>query len=106
MEYLADYFEPVAFAEYCSVVYVCRKQVPREVAPVSELPHGVRMELMDRAIARFGGYPRAVLECAKAALLIERGELGEADVVLARVETERGSHHAVRAALDLIESFR
>ena len=31
MEYLSEYFEPVAFAEYNSVVFLCRRQVPREL---------------------------------------------------------------------------
>ena len=38
MEYLADYFEPVAFAEFCSVVYVCRREIPSFGARFSSAP--------------------------------------------------------------------
>jgi hypothetical protein len=106
MEHLADYFEPVAFAEYCSVVFACVRQVPSDVEPVSTLPHEQRMQLMDRAIGRFRGYPRDVLACAKAALLFEHGDREAGDAILAAVEGESEPHHAVAAAVDLVATLR
>jgi hypothetical protein len=105
MEHLSDYFEPVAFAEYCSVVYVCRKQVPRGLPPVSTIPRESRTKLMDRAIERFRGYPRLVLECAKAAMLVEGGDTNEAEAIVARVAIEDGQHFAVKPAIDLVRSL-
>jgi hypothetical protein len=105
MEYLSDYFEPVAFAEYCSVVYRCRQEIPRNLTGPSELPHERRLELMDRAIARFRGYPRAVLDCAKAVLLIEHGNLVDANEIVEQVTRNGPDHYSVRAAIELCQSL-
>jgi hypothetical protein len=105
MEQLSDYFEPVGFAEYCSVVYVCTRQVPDDIDPISALDLRERMRLIDRAIRRFRGYPRDVLECAKATLLVEHGDREQADAILDRVEAENGEHFAVAPALQLVRSF-
>ncbi|MDQ6607806.1 MAG: hypothetical protein M3Z06_14825, partial [Actinomycetota bacterium] len=105
MEQLSGYFEPVAFAEYNSVVFLCTEPVPAGLPPVSELPHESRMELCHRAIARFRGYPREVLECAKAVLLVEHGDRQQADAILDRVEARNGAHFAVRPAIDLVRGL-
>ncbi|MHB8658426.1 MAG: hypothetical protein ACYC91_10815 [Solirubrobacteraceae bacterium] len=106
MEYLADCFTPVAFAEYCSVVYQCTAPVPRGLEPVSALAHEVKMDLVQRAVGRFMGYPRAVLECAKATLLWEQGDFEAARAVLAGVQALPGSDHfAVSAAVGLVNSL-
>jgi hypothetical protein len=105
MEYLSDYFEPVGFAESGSVAYFCRQTVPGDIEPVSEIPHEHRMELMDRSMARFRGYPRSVLECAMAALLIDHGDRQAADAILARVAAEDSQHYPVQAALELLATF-
>ena len=99
MEALADCFVPVGFAEYCSVVYLCVGDVSREAAAISELGHERRMELMERAMARFRGYPRAVLACAQAFLLVEHGDLEAANALIDRVERTGPEHYAVAQAV-------
>ena len=106
MEYLADHFEPVGFVEQCSVVYATRSAPPADVAPVSGLPHDRQMELMDAAIRRFRGYPRDVLECAKALLLAYQGDAEQADAIVARVAECGSGHFAAQAALEQVTAFR
>jgi hypothetical protein len=76
MEHLSDYFEPVAFAEYNSVVFVCRRTVPRELslASIADLPDDEKMSLLERSANRFRGYPRSYLEAGRAVLMLERGQ--------------------------------
>jgi hypothetical protein len=103
MEYLADHFQPVGFAEQCSVVYVTRSAVPRNLMRVSELPTDRQFELIDQAIARFRGYLRGVLECAKAMLCISQGDIERADAItLAVADRESEPHFAVAAALEQV----
>jgi hypothetical protein len=104
MEQLEEYFQPVAFAEYNTVVYLCTKAVPRGLPPISELGFDRRMELCDQSIARYHGYPRDVLECAKATLMLEHGERAAATAILDRIEAANGDHVAVRATLDLVRA--
>jgi hypothetical protein len=103
MELLADYFEPVSFAEYNSVVYVCRRQVPRDVldGPLQDLALDAKLELMDRAIARFRGYPRGYLELARTVLMVEGGERTAARTQLGQV---RERHHGEPLVLDALAS--
>jgi hypothetical protein len=105
MEHLREYLEPVAFVEHCSVVFLCRRKVPRESPRVSGIPQQRRTELLDRATRRFLGYPRAVLECAKATLLIEHGAVDEAQAIIDHVARDGPDHHSVRAAVDLCRSL-
>ncbi len=105
MEALADYFEPVAFAEYCSVVYFVKRELPADIPPISSLPGATQLELIDRAIERFRGYPREVLECAKAVLLIWQGHGAEADDIVARLAAADGHHPAVSAAIDQVRAL-
>jgi hypothetical protein len=106
MEYLDDYFEPVAFVEQCSVVYFARSEVPLDVESVSSLPHDRQMELMDAAIRRFRGYPRDVLECAKALLFAYHGDAERADAIVAQVAAHGSGHFAAAAALEQVASVR
>jgi hypothetical protein len=105
MEAFSNYFEPVGFAEHCSIVYLCTNPIPRSLAPVSALPHVRRIELMDQVITRFQGSPRAVLECAKATLLIEHGDFDAAQLIIDRVAAEGPGHYSVRAAVEQCISF-
>jgi hypothetical protein len=106
MEYLADHFEPVGFAEYCSVVYATRSPVPSGLDPVSALPHDRQIELMDTAIDRFCGYPRDVLECAKAMLFVNQGDFERADAIVRRLSVEGTDHFSVKAALEHVARYR
>lgn len=105
MEHLSEYFVPVGFAEYCSVVYLCRREIPRDLAPVSELGLERRLELMECAIARFRGYPRTVLECARATLFVEQGDLRSAADSLERIAVAGTPHHVAQAALEQARSL-
>jgi len=106
MEHLADHFEPVAFAEQCSVVYFTRSAIPPDVEPVSSLSHDRQLELMDSAVGRFRGYPREVLECAKALMLAQQGDSEHADALVSRIAEHGTGHFAAKAALEQVERFR
>jgi hypothetical protein len=105
MEELAHCFEPVAFAESCSVAYFVKGKPPAGQPPISSLPQRRQLELFERALARFRGYPRDVLECAKAALLIDHGDREQARAVLGRVASANSGHAAVAAAIELVRSW-
>jgi Methyltransferase domain len=87
MEYLADYFEYVAFVEHNSTVYLHTQPIPSEMFQVKlwDLPLQHKVQLMDRAIGRFSGYAKGMLECAKAVLLLESGQASSAIDLLAGV---------------------
>jgi hypothetical protein len=103
MEHLADYFEQVAYVEYATVVFVCRKPIPRIETPASlvELPLETKLSLLDQAASRFEGYPRAVVESGKAAVLAEEGRPAEARAHIDRIRREYADHERVLWALDL-----
>jgi hypothetical protein len=104
MEYLADEFEPVAFVEYNSLVYLCRRPVPTGVAgSLRALTTEQRIELMDRAIARFRGYPRGLLRLAKAVLLSECGLYAAAREETEAVRNDYNDDSVVLAGLPLVE---
>ena len=105
MEELADCFEPVAFAEYSSVVYFVKRQPAADLPLISRLPQRRQLELFDRAIARFRGYPRDVLECGKATLLIDHADREQAGAILERLASANGAHTAVAAAIELVRSL-
>jgi hypothetical protein len=102
MEHLAEYFEPVAFAEYNTVVYVCRQAVPAGLPPVSQLAASEKVDLMDRAIARFRGYPRGYLELARCMLLAELGDAARAAAALAEVRRDHEGDALVAQALETV----
>jgi hypothetical protein len=100
MEHLHEEFQPVAFVEYNSVVYLCRRPVPEGVSSsLRELTTEQRLELMDRAVDRFRGYPRGLLLLAKAVLLRNCGFDAEARAEATAVRREYGDHIAVAYAL-------
>ena len=100
MEHLHEEFQPVAFVEYNSVVYLCRRPVPEGVSSsLRELTTEQRLELMDRAVDRFRGYPRGLLLLAKAVLLRDCGFDAEARAEATAVRREYGDHIAVAYAL-------
>jgi hypothetical protein len=107
MELLADYFEPVAFAEYNTVVYLCRKQVPRDAlgGPLQELALAEKLALMDSAIARFRGYPRGYLELARAVLIVEGGDRPQARAQLEQVRERHDGDPLVLDALTSVETL-
>ena len=106
MEYLADYFEYVAFVEYNSAVYLHTRSIPTEVLQVKlrDLPLRQKIELMDRAIGRFSGYAKGVLECAKAALLLEGGQARKAMEMLDHVRERYAEDHVVLRATDGVDA--
>ena len=109
MEYLADHFEYVAFVEHNSTVYRHTRPIPSKMLQVKlyDLPLQHKVELMDRAIERFSGYARGMLECAKAVLLLEGGQASTAIDLLAGVR-ERYSEDAIvlQAARGVIAAAR
>jgi hypothetical protein len=105
MERLSDCFEPVAFVEQCSVVYFCTRPVPVDLEPISSLGHERQLELMDNAIRRFRGYPRDVLECAKATLLAAAGDREQAVAILDRIAANNGEHFYVGQSIELVRSL-
>lgn len=102
MEYLSDYFEPIAFVPDCSVAYLLDTELPDRIEPVSELAPKLQLALMDRAIARFRGNARGVLECAKAILLIDHGDIEQAVAIRRHVEAQSFGGPAIRAALEQV----
>jgi predicted O-methyltransferase YrrM len=100
MEHLHEEFEPVAYVECNSVVYLCRRRVREGVSrSLHELTTEQRLELMDRAIGRFRGYPRGLLRLARAVLLRDCGLEAEARAEAAAARREHGDHWAVEYAL-------
>src|SRR5262249_20974490 len=106
MEYLADYFESIAFVEHNSTVYLHTRPIPSDVLQVKlvDLPLQRKVELMDRAIGRFSGYARGMLECAKAALLLESGQASVALELLAGVRERYPEDHVVLRAAGGVET--
>jgi hypothetical protein len=107
MELLTDYFEPVAFVEYNSVAYVSRRPVPEGVfdTPLAALPLTRKIELIDGAIARFRGYPRAYLEHGRALLLAEGGDLEAARTALAAAQHAHDGDEVAAQSAALVQSF-
>jgi len=105
MEYLADYFEYVAFVEHNSTVYLHTRPIPSDILHVKlwDLPLQYKVELMDRAIGRFSGYAKGMIECAKAALLLESGQASEAIDLLAGVRERYPEDHIVLRAAGGVE---
>jgi hypothetical protein len=72
MELLADHFELIEEVPGSpSVVFACTRPVrPRDLpTALRDLPPGRLEELFDRAVGRFEGEDRLILECARAVLL-------------------------------------
>jgi hypothetical protein len=102
MEHLSDHFEPISFAPDCSVAYLFRGGLPADIEPVTMLDHARQLELMDRAIARFRGGAGGVMQCAKAMLLIEHGDVEQARAIRRHVEGQGLGGWAVQAATEQV----
>ena len=105
MELFADYFEPVAFVDHNSVVYICRAtpEIDPEPQPLHDLPLERKLRLLDSAVQRFRGYPRGILECAAATILTEAGEHDAAWDHMNRVRRTYADDERVMEALVLQE---
>jgi hypothetical protein len=103
MEHLSDHFEAVAFAEYNSVVFVCTRAVGPEAADsLAGLSGVARLQLLERAIGRFRGYPRGFLETARSVLLFEQGDTSEASAQLSRVRDVYADDDRVLSSATLV----
>ena len=97
----------MAFVEQNSTVYLHTRPIPLEVLQVKlwELPLQRRLDLMDGAIRRFpGGYPKGVMECAKAALLHMSGENGQAIHFITSLRKRYPEEPIVQRAADGVEA--
>jgi hypothetical protein len=103
MEHLREYFEAVAFAEYNTAVFVCRKQVPRDVPLPSELSYETKLALLETATQRFRGYPRSYLESGKAMLLLEQGDRAGAQAQLQDVRERFADDDLAQRSASLVQ---
>jgi hypothetical protein len=103
MEHLREYFEAVAFAEYNTAVFVCRKQVPRDVPLPSELSYETKLALLETATQRFRGYPRSYLESGKAMLLLEQGDHAGAQAQLQDVRERFADDDLAQRSASLVQ---
>ena len=103
MEHLRDHFEPVGFAEYNTVAFVCREPVPRDVTLPSELPYERKFELIQAATRRFRGYPRSYLEAGKAMLLLEQRDLAGARDELRGVRERFADDELAQRSAELVQ---
>jgi hypothetical protein len=105
MEFFADYFEPVAFVDHNSVVYICRgtPEIDSDQQPLHELSLEHKLQLVDSAVQRFRGYPRGILECAAATILTEAGEHDAARDQIHSVRRTYAGDERVMQALTLQE---
>lgn len=72
MEYFEDHFEFIGYVPLATVVFRCRKPLSADDAAIDMLRDNspeTLLSLMDRAIDRFAGWQRGVLECSRASLL-------------------------------------
>jgi hypothetical protein len=91
MEYLHEYFTFIEFVEYSSAVYLLRKSIPREELEGcmwNALTISDKLRLMDNAVRRWQGYPRGVIECARALLEADLGDHESALKSLDRITAE------------------
>ena len=74
MEILHDHFEYLDWMPYATTVYLHTKPIPASTIAACRwdaIPNAEKLRLMDRAIARFDGLPRGLIDCAKGVLLEE-----------------------------------
>lgn len=77
MELLADAFEFIDWAPHGSAIFVPTRVIAREEIPSSlreDVPDDEKLELFDRATARFEDIPRGVIELARGVLLADLGD--------------------------------
>lgn len=97
MEYFCDHFEFVAQVPLAMAAFRCIRPLDPAQASVDlleALPADELVALMDRALARFTGWPRGVLECSKAQLLRTVGREADAREHLARVRRNHAGEDA------------
>jgi hypothetical protein len=97
MEYLSDYFEFVDYVPLASVVFRSKKLLDAETASVDllrDVSPDQLVVLMSRALDRFDGEPRGILECAKGSLLRYVGRGDEARDHLSIILDQYGSYEA------------
>lgn len=74
---------------------------------LSDLPLQEKVALMDRAIGRFTGYVQGMLQCAKAALVLESKQMSPARDLVAHIQTQYADDPIVlRAALGVGTAVR
>ena len=77
MELLEDAFEFIGWAPYASAIFVPTRRITRDEIPSNlreELPDAEKLELFNRAAARFDGPARGIIELAGAILLADMGD--------------------------------
>ena len=105
MEHLADYFEPVAFAEYSSVVYLCAQPIP-PVCPRSRAgpraPDGA-VRPGDRPLPRLSARRPAVRQgrASRPSTAIA----SRRQAIVERLSATSGEHIAVAPAIDLVRGL-
>jgi hypothetical protein len=106
MEHLADYFEYTGFVEYNTTVYLNTRPIPPDMLNVKlwNLPVDRKIEFMDRAIGRFSGYAKGMLECAKAALVLECGRANQAIEILTQVRERYPQDQIIIRAANGVEA--
>lgn len=92
MASLADYFEPLGFVPFGSMVYRCTKAPPADVADLDlrRLPFQDQIDLVTAEQGRIDERARPWLELAKANLCIYAGDQGLATATIDEVEAAVG----------------
>ena len=106
MEYLADHFELVDYVPLATVVFRYVKPFDENVLGIDllrELSPDSLLSLMARAMERFSGESRGILECSRAHLLRYFGRKGEARASLLAVGEDYAEFEApVRFAREIL----
>ncbi len=107
MELLREYFIYIEFIEYSSTVYLLSKSIPRHILDGcmwNALKDDDKYRLMDSAISRWQGYPKGVLECARA--LMRAWGFGDRDGALADLDRIHDDYYWSDHVLARVESNR
>ncbi|MGB9377123.1 MAG: hypothetical protein WCB04_06370 [Mycobacteriales bacterium] len=93
-----DSFELIGVAAPCSAIYLNTRAIPRSAIPnrLDELSVDRKVELFDRGCAPFTGEDRAVIECARAVLLVNIGRPQEAAAHLESIVAQHPNSERVR----------
>jgi hypothetical protein len=76
MELVADHVRILDWMPNGSVVYLLTSTIPGEIlrSAVRDLDHDQQLRLLDRAVARWDGTERAMVELARVMLVVELGQ--------------------------------
>jgi hypothetical protein len=91
MGMLADAFEFAGYVPPSTALFVPSRQIESEEIPASlrdDLPDPAKLEFFDRACGPFAGEEKAVLDCARAMLLLDLGRRYEAAETLNEIQAE------------------